>query len=114
MEQQPDLKMFEHKPDDPNVRWLERLLDAHKDWMTATEACRAAGRPENDDQKRYIRQLASASKLILSGPGSPGYKHLAHCTPEEIRHFTNAGIAQGKQMVKRAVRLRRSAHEIFG
>lgn len=113
-EQQTELQMFESAPTDANVEWLERLLKERAEWMTAVEVCRAAGRAESDDQKRYVRQLASASRYILSGPGSPGYKHLAHCTPEEIRHYTNAGIAQGKQMVKRAVRIRRSAHAIFG
>lgn len=113
-EQQPELNMFTAEPTDANVAWLERLLHASANWMTAAEILAAVDQDVKDDHKRYIRQLASASQVILSGPGSPGYKHLAHCTPEEIKHYTNAGIAQGKQMVKRAIRLRRSAHKIFG
>lgn len=113
-EQQTELKMFEADPADPNVGWLERLLESSGSWMSAADICRAANLQPTDDNKRYVRELAGASDCVLSGPGSPGYKHLAVCTPEEIRHYTNAGIAQAKVMVKRMIRIRRNAHAILG
>lgn len=108
---QKQLPLFQHAPDDPNVRWLEELLRERKEWMTAEEI---AGFSGGRIGERDIRALASASKWILSGPGSPGYKHLDCCTQEEIKHYTEAGISQGKKMIKRGFTLRRNAHKRIG
>lgn len=110
IEQQTELQMFESAPTDGNVEWLERLLKARAEWMTAVEVCRAAGRAESDDQKRYVRQLASASQWILSGQS--GYRHITQATAEEINHAANWLESQAKKMADRACRLRRNAHRI--
>ena len=99
---------------DADVQWFEKLLRNHGDWLTAAEVLNLVLRKPSDDNKRWIRELASRSEWILSGPGSPGYKHIEHCTPEEIKHFKNALISQGKDMIRRGIKIARSAHQIFG
>lgn len=102
---------------DPNLAWLEALLLQRACWMTAAEVAAEAqaiargGSPLNE---RSVRRLASASDWILSGPGSPGYKHLKHASADEINHFANAAESQGKQMIERAIRLRHQAHAVLG
>jgi len=111
MPDQLELKPFQAAPDDVNVRWLENLLDGAKCWMTAKDIALTTNGKALD---RDIRVLASASKWILSGPGSPGYKHIKHSTPEEVNHFADATKSQGVNMLKRSIRMRKAAHEIFG
>jgi len=111
LQREPQLGLFQEKPQSPNVQWLEDLLREHKEWMTAAEIVEAAHGRISD---RDVRALASASAWILSGPGSPGYKHLECSTPEENHHYTEAGLSQGKHMIKRALRLRRNAHRRIG
>jgi hypothetical protein len=114
IERQTEMPLYAGKPVAKNITWLEDLLRDRRDWMTAIEILQAVCMKDSDDNKRYIRQLANASDNVLSGPGSPGYKHVACCTMEEVDHYTNAGMSQGKQMVKRAIRIRRAAHKILG
>src|SRR4051812_36063151 len=112
-EQQTEMPLYAGKPVAKNVTWLENLLCDRRDWMTAAEIIQAGCLKDTDDNKRYIRQLANASEFVLSGPGSPGYKHLKFCTAKEAQHYIDAGVSQGKSMIKRAIRLRRSAHAIL-
>ncbi len=111
---QPELQLNVEPVDDKNVRWLEELLLDAGNWMTAAEILDTIGFKHSDDNKRLIRRLASASEVVLSGPGSPGYKHLKNCKIEEAKHYANAGISQGREMVHRSIRILRSAHKIIG
>lgn len=110
----PQLGLFEEKPGSANVVWLETVLKTQRRWLTAAELLELAGRKNNDDGKRLIRGLANASEWILSGPGSPGYRHMECSTPEEIDHYSNANISQGKDMIRRGIKIKRNAHKIFG
>jgi len=100
-----------HEPD-ADVEWLEHLLQMGRDWQTAAEILAAILRPPTDDNKRWLRDLASRSEWILSG--QLGYKNLEHATAEEIDHAANWLISQGKKMIRRGIALRRNAHRIFG
>ena len=111
---QPEL--FAPKPGDyaTEVAWLEHLLDMERDWLTAAEILQRIGRPVTDDNKRWVRNVANRAECVLSGPGSPGYKHMKHCKIEDIVHYARALIAQGKEMIRRGIKLIRNAHKIFG
>jgi hypothetical protein len=97
-----------------DVAWLEKLLFDNGSWVTAAEILRAIGRPPTDDNKRWVRDVASRAEFVLSGPGSPGYKHIKHCKIEDIVHYAKSLIAQGREMVRRGIRLIRNAHRILG
>ena len=99
---------------DADARALETLLHQRRGWLTAARILELANKPVTDDNKRWIRDVARRGRYVLSGPGSPGYKHIARATAEEIRHFKNANISQGKDMIRRGLQIGRSAHEIFG
>lgn len=112
MNQQPEqleLKQFPAAPHDPNVQWLEELLLGAKCWMSAKDISLTVGGKALD---REIRELASASKWIISG--QKGYRHISHATAEEINHAANWLESQAKKMSERAGRIRRSAHQVFG
>ena len=111
---QPELLDQRPQAADADVRWLENLLRVASDWMTAAAILQMIGRPPTDDNKRWVRDLASRSEWVLSGPGSPGYKHMEHSKAEEIVHYKNALIGQGKDMIRRGIKIGRSAHKIFG
>ena len=111
---QPDLfDQPRHEAVD-DVLWLEKVLHDNNGWMTSTEILQLIGRPATDAGQRWLRRLASLSKWILSGPGSPGYRHIACSTPDEIRHYYNSNISQRKEMIARGIRIKRAAHEVFG
>ena len=57
----PQLGLFENKPEDANVVWLETVLKTQHGWLTAAELLALCNRPVNDDGKRLIRSLANAS-----------------------------------------------------
>ena len=97
-----------------DTQWLEQLLDTVEDWQTAAEILQSIGKPATDDNKRWLRDVASRAEYVLSGPGSPGYRHIRHCQIEEVDHYRNSLISQGKGMIKRGIKISRAAHEIFG
>jgi len=106
------LELPTQAPEDlTDVLWLERWLLEHPGWHTAAEIARAV---EDRITDRAVRELASQSAWILSAPGSPGYIHLKHSTAEQTDHYINAGRSQAVQMLKRYLRLRRSAHALLG
>ena len=111
---QPDLFSQPRHEAVDDVLWLEKVLHDNKGWMTSTELLALLDRPATDAGQRWVRKLASGSKWILSGPGSPGYRHIARSTPEEINHYKQSNIAQGKEMIARGIRIGRAAHEVFG
>jgi len=111
---QPEL--FPPKPGDyaTETAWFEALLDLRKEWVTAAEVLAAIGRPATDDNKRWVRNLARNSKHVLSGPGSPGYRHIKHSNIGECQHYRDAQISQGKEMIRNGIKISRAAHALFG
>ena len=67
------------------------------------------GRPSTENNKRFIRQCASQSPLVISG--QKGYLHIEHATPEEVDHACNVLESQAKEMLRRAACIRSAAHE---
>ena len=108
----PQLPLFEAAPEDPNVQWLEQLLKDCASWQAAREILQLAGKPNTDDGRRWVRALAQASQWVISG--QRGYKHLHNATAEEAGHFVNWMESQAKKMTRRAEKLRRNAHVVFG
>lgn len=107
--------LFEQRqPKLDSVETLEKVLRASGEWLTASQILALLNLKESESGKRAVRLLASESEWIISSPGSPGYKHLEHCTAEELNHIANSLISQGKEMIKRGLRIRRNAHKIFG
>lgn len=106
---QPELTLTPAPPQTPDVRWLEALLLGANCWMSARDIELTTGGQVND---RNARKLASVSEVIISG--DKGYKHADHATPEELAHSSNRLISQGKQMIKRGLRIRRYAHRRIG
>jgi hypothetical protein len=107
--EQLELRPFVAAPADPNVKWLEDLLEGAKCWMSAKDICLTTFGKVLD---REVRELASASGNVISG--QRGYKHVRHATAEEINHAANWLISQGRKMIQRGVRIRRAAHQVFG
>jgi hypothetical protein len=94
---QPEL--FHVEPDDPNVEWLVRFLNAN-DWMTASEILRQSRQAETDSNKRMLRALAAASKGRVAG-GQRGYKLVEEMTVEEYHHWRNWMKSQADFMTAR-------------
>jgi hypothetical protein len=105
----PQLGLFENKPEDANVVWLETLLKGAGCWMTSRDIIQTCGAKLLD---RDVRELASASGWIISG--QRGYKHMEHATIEECDHASNWLVSQGKKMIVRGMLLRRNAHKQIG
>jgi hypothetical protein len=83
------------------------LYDAGDRWINAREISRSLGLAD-----RQIRLLAAASGgIVVSSPGSPGYKHVRHCDPEEIRAIAGRLEHQALLMGKRASEIRRAFHQ---
>ena len=91
-----------------DVALLENYLLAAPGWHTAAEIEDDFGMSD-----REVRALARQSDKIVSGPGTPGYRHIQDCTIEEVTHATAAAMSQGKLMIQRAIRLRRMAHALL-
>ena len=103
------LELTAPPPRDPDVRWLENLLLGAHCWMSARDIEATTGGRVDD---RDARKLASCSEVIISG--NKGYKHADHATPEELAHSSNRLISQGREMIKRGLRIRRYAHRRIG
>lgn len=95
-----------------DVTWLEGLLRVRAEWLTSNDLLALIGWPATEANKRWLRGLASSSKVILSG--QLGYKHAGNATAEEVNHSANWLISQGKEMIKRGLAQRRAAHGILG
>jgi hypothetical protein len=109
---QREFEMFDQRRDEEEVRWLESYLQECGGWRTAMELLILVGREKTSDGARWVRALAEASDRVISG--QKGYKHLDHCTADEVSHFVNWMESQGKKMIGRAERVRRNAHAVFG
>lgn len=68
-------------------------------WMSRVQIGVALGWNE-----RKVRALASDCDLVVSYPGSPGYKHVRRCTPDEYQRYRAAMRAQARQMIGRVLR----------
>ncbi|WP_193214975.1 hypothetical protein [Luteolibacter marinus] len=89
------------------ARWLYESGDR---WCKAREITQALGLSD-----RQIRHLAAASGgIVVSSPGSPGYKHVRHCDPEEVHAIAARLEHQAKLMGDRAREIRRAFHRAAG
>jgi hypothetical protein len=106
--------LFDPPPASPDseVAWLEKLLVGNVGWMTSREIVQCRLRPVNDDNRRWVRELASASEWIISG--QKGYLHIQHAKAEEIHHACAWMESQAAKMAKRAGRIRANGHKLFG
>lgn len=109
METQLDLTP---RPAEKDVAWLESALLVRPGWHYAADLCALASLPRTEDSKRAIRALANASDCIISG--QRGYAHVKHVPLAEVMHASQWLISQGRQMIARAIRLRRRAHSLVG
>lgn len=108
---QPDLFEQPRHAVGADVEWLENLLRGSEAWVTSRECITLIGRPVTDDSRRWVRELASGSKWIISG--QKGYKHLQHATAEEVQHCAAWLESQAKKMSDRACAIRANAHKVF-
>lgn len=76
-------------------------------WQTAAKLAAATRLPD-----RKLRALAAESGgRIISG--QKGYCLISEATPEEIHHAWSWLESQAKQMLARAVQIRRQAHHLI-
>lgn len=99
---------FDNSPSDKSAE-LELLLSyllGRTTWTTASVIAVDLGMSD-----RKIRDLASSSDQVASAPGTPGYKHLRNCTPDEISAAVAKLKSQGRKMWKRGQRLHSNFHK---
>lgn len=88
------------------ARFAGWLYSAGDRWVKAAEVSSALA--ISDRQVRHL--AASSAGLIVSSPGSPGYKHIRHCDPEEVAIITARLEHQATAMGDRARQIRRAFH----
>lgn len=94
-----------------DVERIVAILTDAADWMTAAAIAAKLGEGFTD---RHVRKAASAAcPVIVSFPGSRGYKLWKLCTVEEIDHCIYAFESQGKDMIRRSVVYRTAYHRHF-
>ena len=98
MNEQLPLTFDRPKKAKPGVADLEAFLRG-KGWQECAQISSATGWNE-----RHVRKLAAASDLVVSYPGSPGYKLLADCTLEEYDRYRLARRSQARDMIAKVVR----------
>jgi hypothetical protein len=84
-------------------------LAANPGFQTARELSASLGL--SDRQIRRAAELAGGR--IVSGPGSPGYCHLDHCTAAQVAHIADTLRSQARHMLARSIRLRKNAHHVI-
>ena len=94
--------LFAVDPDNPNVEWLVGALRHEGGWLTAAQLCERAGRPVNDQNRRWVRALADASEGRVAG-GQRGYKLVEQMIAEEYEHYRNWMLAQAGAMERRVI-----------
>ena len=93
-------------PQREEIEWFAGWLLNRPGFHPAKEISRMTGRTD-----RQIRNLAEhATDRVVSGPGSPGYCHIAHCPPEKLRSIVAAMRSQSRLMNARASRLEQAGH----
>ena len=91
------------------VRRLVSILRDSGAWMTRRELAPAFGGEEVADRK--LRAIAeAAAPVVVSWPGSPGYRHWDHCTVAEIDHCIEAFESAAKKLIQRAHVYRKAYH----
>lgn len=91
------------------VRRLVSILRESGAWMTRRELASAFGGEEVADRK--VRAIAeAAAPVVVSWPGSPGYRHWDHCTVAEIDHCIEAFESAAKKLIQRAHVYRKAYH----
>lgn len=111
MSTQPELSLPRPRagwPAREEVAWLETVLLAADRWLKADELAALSAHGYDD---RDIRALASASELVVSG--HRGYRHLRQCDLAEVDRGCNRLASQGREMIERSLRLRRTAHRVL-
>lgn len=105
---QPELDFTpKPSPQPGEVEILIAYLQNNPGFHTAKDLSKALA--YTDRQIRLFAELSDG--LIISGPGSPGYCHMHHCDPLKIAHIADTLISQAKLMIRRALRIRRRAHQ---
>lgn len=85
-----------------HVRALTGVLHRLSAWVTRKELAALLGDP-TPGFERKVRAVASvAAPVVVSYPGSPGYKHFEAATVDEIRHCIAAFRASGTDQIRRA------------
>jgi len=103
---QLSLQLADSAPGDELATLCNFLLN-RPDWTKAKTITNSLNYSD-----RQIRALASRSGgLIVSGPGSPGYKHVSRCTGEEVNRICEKLQAQAKLMSSRAGDIRAAFHK---
>ncbi len=83
------------------VRRLVAILKRSGEWMTRRELAIELGDASPAFERR-VRAIASvAAPVVVSFPGSPGYRHFEACSEEEIEHCVNAFRSSGTDQIKR-------------
>ena len=91
------------------VRRLVLILRDSGAWMTRRELAAAFGGEEAADRK--VRAIAeAAAPVVVSWPGSPGYRHWDACTVAEIDHCIEAFESAAKKLIQRAHVYRKAYH----
>lgn len=91
------------------VRRLVSILRDSGAWMTRRELAAAFGGEDAADRK--VRAIAeAAAPVVVSWPGSPGYRHWDHCTVAEIDHCIEAFESAAKKLIQRAHTYRLAYH----
>ena len=94
------------------VQRLVSILRASGEWMTRRELAAAFGGEEVADRK--VRAIAEVARpVVVSFPGSPGYRHWDSCTVEEIHHCIETFESSGKKQFQAAHMYRRAYHSRF-
>ncbi len=93
------------------VAQLVAVLHEAAGWISAKEIAAKMGEDTGD---REVRAIASAARpVVVSFPGSPGYKLWALCTVQEIDRCILAFESQGNDMIRCAVLYRAAYHKRF-
>ncbi len=94
-----------------DVAQLVAVLREAGDWLTAKECAALMGDGVTD---RAGRAIASAARpVVVSFPGSKGYKLWQLCTIAEVSHCIATFESQGSEMIKMAVLYRQAFHKRF-
>ena len=96
-----------------HVHALTNLLRTNPGWMHARALLALMGIPDNEDNRRDVRDWASKSEgWIISGP--KGYCHLSHVDKDAFASFERIMLSQIRAMGQRLVRSRRCYHKLIG
>jgi len=99
--------MFAQPAPDTEADDLRTAMSVAGEWRTAADVTERLGWPD-----RLVREVAGRCHDIISFPGSPGYKLLAHCTVAEFRRFVDTNRSQARKMIARTIRAEKLYHAV--